>query len=128
MSIKTPRLNMNQSKIFKGFALVNFIVLLSVFLLYRNDYFNSSNHEKNNAVFTSHNGGTNNHIINNSSAINTSTNTENDSIKQYNKQKEIEMNRIIMSSSKSGMIFESHTFDSIDANKNVKPKKKKSIK
>ena len=128
ISIKTPKLNMNQSKIFKAFALVNFIVLLTCFLLYRNDFFKTNMNEKNDAVFTSSNGGTSTKIIDNSASSNEPTNPINDSILEYNKQKEIATKKIIMSSSKSGMIFESDAFDSIEINKNLKPKKKKSIK
>ncbi len=49
---------MNKSVIFKGFALVNFVILLTVFLLYRNGSFDNFIYNNRQNSLTSPNGGT----------------------------------------------------------------------
>ncbi|WP_338814870.1 hypothetical protein V9L05_06665 [Bernardetia sp. Wsw4-3y2] len=49
---------MNKSFIFKGFALVNFVILLTAFLLYRNGSFDNFIYNNTKNLLTSPNGGT----------------------------------------------------------------------
>lgn len=136
---------MNMKIIFKGLALINFVVLVTLFLLFRNGSFNK--YLNNNKIFTSPNGGTPTKISNDTSAqikdtiqrprlssskslvIIDNLRIENDSSKitqdsiPFNPSEE---DKTLMHSSKSGIIIDPKMIklDSIIL-KNEKSKKKK---
>lgn len=140
---------MKKSKIFKVIALVNFIALLTVFLLYRNGSFDRYIFNDANNNFTSPNGGVgakNNNdstkvktdsllrqrmssskslvIIDNVKLKDDTTKSKKDAVRIQRKQEPIRM----MSGSKSGAIIEPKLFNVDSMYIELRPQKKKSIK
>ncbi len=98
-------MKMYQSKLFKTIAFVNFIGLLSLFLLYRNGSFDKYLYNETNTIITSPNGGT--PVKTNKDASTSNTDS---------------LNNLRLSSSKSAIIF-----DPIKRNKDSIAFKKDSI-
>lgn len=140
---------MNKSVIFKGFALVNFVILLTAFLLYRNGSFDNFIYNNNENLLTSPNGGTVTQTTQDSTFVKIDTSrifsssskslvliddikfdedtTQTDTTQTDSSKVNllIDKQKHLMYSSKSGRIIDPKLFESDSLKKEKKSKKKK---
>ncbi|WP_375562991.1 hypothetical protein ACE193_10845 [Bernardetia sp. OM2101] len=135
---------MNKSFIFKGFALVNFVILLTAFLLYRNGSFDNFIYNNTENLLTSPNGGTVTQTTQDSTFIKADTldirmfsssksmiliddiKFDEDTIKTDSSKVNLtEKQKHLMYSSKSGRIIDPKLFEVDSLKKEKKTEKKK---